>query len=518
MSPVPRPVVLMVLDGFGVRPPTDDNAVHLARMPRYEALLARYAHTEIGASGRDVGLPDGQMGNSEVGHLNFGAGRIAQMDIGRIDLAVAEGTLGQVLPIADAIAHAKASKGRLHVLGLVSDGGVHSCLHHVLALVKLGQDAGLPVVVHAFLDGRDTPPRSALGYLDELARGLAASPRGDGRIGTVSGRYWAMDRDKRWDRVQRAYDAIVTANGSTPRVKDAASAVRGSYDLGKDDEFVEPVVIGDYDGVRAGDVAIFANFRADRAREITQALTAGVFGEITRPEGARATPFERFVCMTQYDASLPLPVAFPKVTFPDLFPDVLAAHGKTQLRCAETEKFAHVTYFFDGGVEKEIAGTTRILVPSDRAVATYDQKPEMSAASIASQVVAAIESDAFDFVLVNFANPDMVGHTGLLPAAIAANEAVDAGIGAIVDATLAKGGVVLVTADHGNCEQMIDPVTGAPHTAHTTNPVPLVLVGDDLRDVKLRSGGRLSDVAPTMLALMGLPKPVVMTGESLIVG
>ena len=514
MSPVPRPVVLMVLDGFGVRPATPDNAVSLARMPRYEALLSRYPHTEIGASGHDVGLPDGQMGNSEVGHLNFGAGRIAQMDVGRIDLAVAENTLGRVLPITDAIETARVKGGRLHVLGLVSDGGVHSSLDHILALVKLGQAAGVTVVVHAFLDGRDTPPRSALRYLDTLSRALAAAP-GDS-IGTVSGRYWAMDRDKRWDRVQRAYEAIVTGKGSAARAQDAASAVRGSYDTGKGDEFVEPMVVGDYDGVRPGDVAIFANFRADRAREITRALTDGVFVAFPRPEGT-ATPFARFVCMTQYDASLPLPVAFPKITYPELFPDVLAAHGKTQLRCAETEKFAHVTYFFDGGVEKEIAGTTRILVPSDREVATYDQKPEMSAASIASHVVAAIESDAFDFVLVNFANPDMVGHTGLLAAAIAANEAVDAGIGAIVDATLAKGGVVLVTADHGNCEQMIDPLTGAPHTAHTTNPVPLVLVGEQQRETRLRSGGRLSDVAPTMLALMGLPKPVVMTGESLIV-
>jgi 2,3-bisphosphoglycerate-independent phosphoglycerate mutase len=478
-------------------------------MPRYEALLARYPHTEIGASGRDVGLPDGQMGNSEVGHLNFGAGRIAQMDIGRIDLAVAEHTLGTIAPIADALATAQAQGGRWHVLGLVSDGGVHSTLDHVLALVKLGQDAGLAVVVHAFLDGRDTPPRSALGYLETLERALG--PRDV--IGTVSGRYFAMDRDKRWDRVQRAYDAIVSAKA--PLVDDARAAVQASYEAGKDDEFVEPVVVGRYLGVSPGDVAVFANFRADRAREITRALTEEAFVEFARPAGL-ATPFARFVCMTAYDASLPLPVAFPKVVLRELFPDVLAAHGKTQLRCAETEKFAHVTYFFDGGVEKTIPGTTRVLVPSDREVATYDEKPEMSAAAITEKVVSAIASDAFDFVLVNFANPDMVGHTGFLGAAIAANEAVDRGIGAIVDATLAKGGAVLVTADHGNCEQMRDPVTGAPHTAHTTNPVPFVLVSDAHLAIRLRTGGRLADVAPTMLALMGLPQPAEMTGESLI--
>ena len=509
MSRVPRPLVLVVLDGFGSRPPTDDNAVHLARMPRYQALLAAYPHTELGASGRDVGLPDGQMGNSEVGHLNFGAGRIAQMDIARIDCAVADGSLGANPALEGALTRAKIAEKRLHLLCLVSDGGVHSSLSHLLALLAWAGAAGVPVVLHAFLDGRDTPPRSALRYLDVVHLALA----GVGVIGTICGRYWAMDRDQRWDRVQRAYDAIVTA--TAPRVALAGAAVRAAYEAGKDDEFIEPTVIGDYGGVLPGDTAVFVNFRADRAREIARALTQRDFVAFPRPLG-RETPFADFVCMTQYDATLPLPVAFPKLVYPDLFPDVLARHGKTQLRCAETEKFAHVTYFFDGGVEKILPGTERILVPSDRTVATYDEKPEMSADGITEQVVAAIASARFDFILVNYANPDMVGHTGLLPAAIAANEVVDRGVGALVDAALVAGGAVIVTADHGNCEQMRDPTTGEPHTAHTTNPVPFVLVSDLHRGARLRSGGRLSDVAPTMLQLLDLEKPAAMTGVSLL--
>jgi 2,3-bisphosphoglycerate-independent phosphoglycerate mutase len=517
------PVVLVVLDGFGVRTDGDgqDDAVALAQMPRYREALARSPHTTLGASGPDVGLPVGQMGNSEVGHLNLGAGRIAQMDIGRIDVAVADKSLDQIPAIADALRIAKANGGRLHLLGLVSDGGVHSSLEHWLALVEMAARASVKVVIHAFLDGRDTPPRSALGYLATLEAALAggsddANAVPVGRIGTVSGRFWAMDRDKRWDRVHRAYDVIVSAQG--PRAASARAAVEGSYTSGVDDEFVEPIVVGDYAGVRLGDTALFVNFRADRARELTRALTSPSFDDFPRPEG-HETPFASYVCMTQYDASLPLPVAFPKIVLNDLFPDVLAAHGKTQLRCAETEKFAHVTYFFDGGIERDLAGTTRVLVPSPRDVSTYDERPEMAAAAITEKVTEAIASGGFDFVLVNFANPDMVGHTGHLAPTIAANEAVDRSLGAILDATLASAGAVLITADHGNCEQMRDPLTGAPHTAHTTNPVPFVLVTADSiwQHRALRSSGRLSDVAPTMLELMGLPQPALMTGTSLLV-
>lgn len=514
MAPRPRPLVLMILDGFGLRDEQDNNAIALAAAPRFKALWSAYPHGEIGASGRDVGLPDGQMGNSEVGHLNFGAGRIAQMDIARIDCAIEDGSLGRNVEIHEALATAKKQGGRLHLLGLVSDGGVHSSLTHLLALIDVAHGEGVSVVVHAFLDGRDTPPRSAKPYLRELLEKLDGGQKGV--IGTVSGRYWAMDRDKRWERVQRAYDAIVTA--TAPRRVGAIEAVDASYEAGKDDEFVEPVVIEGYDGVNVGrDAALFFNFRADRARELTDALTQPGFGGFARPAG-KETPFARYLCMTTYDKSLGLPVAFPKETYPDIFPEIIARAGLKQFRCAETEKFAHVTYFFNGGREDTFEGEDRLLVPSPRDVATYDERPEMSAQGVASAVVSAIESDKYDFILVNFANPDMVGHTGSLSAAIAAVEATDKGVGAIVDAALAKGGAVIVTADHGNCELMRDPVTGAPHTAHTTNPVPLLYINDADRGAKVRPHGRICDVAPTMLQLLGLAQPAAMTGESLLLG
>jgi 2,3-bisphosphoglycerate-independent phosphoglycerate mutase len=510
MSSRPRPLVLIILDGFGLRAQRDDNAIALARAPRWDALVSRYPHTEIGASGPDVGLPPGQMGNSEVGHLNFGAGRIAQMDISRIDCAVADGSLGSTPEIAGAISSAREHGGRLHLLGLVSDGGVHSSIEHLLALIDASAKQGVKVVVHAFLDGRDTPPKSAQTYLSRLVAHL----EGKGTLGVVCGRYWAMDRDKRWERVQRAYDAIVSAKA--PIAASAAAAVDASYAVGKDDEFVEPVVIEGYTGVDVGkDAALFFNFRADRAREITAALTQAGFDGFPRPAG-HETPFARYVCMTAYEDALKLPIAFAKQSYPDIFAEVISKAGLTQFRCAETEKFAHVTYFFNGGREAPYAGEERLLVPSPRDVATYDQKPEMSAAAVTDAVLKAVASDSFDFILVNFANPDMVGHTGMLGAAIHAVEAVDAGVGAIVDAVLAKKGAVLVSADHGNCEMMKDPTTGGPHTAHTTNPVPLVLVDDTRLGVKLRAGGRLSDVAPTMLKMLGVAQPAAMTGESLI--
>ena len=505
----PRPVVLVILDGFGERAEAADNAVRMAKTPHLDALYAAYPHSLIGTSGPDVGLPVGQMGNSEVGHMNFGAGRIAMMDISRIDVAVAEGALGKNPAILGAIEAAKARGGRLHLLGLVSDGGVHSSLEHLFALIDVAAAASVEVVVHALLDGRDTPPESGAGFVRLLHERL----EGKGKIGVVCGRYWAMDRDKRWDRVERAYRAIVL--GEAPRASSALDAIRHSYEAGKTDEFVEPVVIGDYAGVAPGkDAAICFNFRPDRAREITEAFTAPSFAHFTRPEG-RATPFADYVCMTTYDRSFPLPVAFAKETYPDIFPEILARNGKTQFRCAETEKYAHVTYFFNGGREEPFAGEDRHLVPSPRDVKTYDEKPEMSEPKVADAAASAIGSGQYDFVLVNFANPDMVGHTGKLEPAIRAVEAVDQGIGAIVAAARAVGGAVIITADHGNCELMRDPTTGGPHTAHTLNPVPLLYVDDRQKDVKIRSGGRICDVAPTMLKLMGLEKPQVMSGVPL---
>ncbi|MFO0625195.1 MAG: 2,3-bisphosphoglycerate-independent phosphoglycerate mutase [Polyangiales bacterium] len=508
-SPRP-PMVLVILDGFGDRADREANAVRLARTPNLDALSARYPRTVIGTSGPDVGLPPGQMGNSEVGHMNFGAGRIAMMDISRIDAAVAEGSLARNPQIADALAVARAKGGALHLLGLVSDGGVHSSLDHLVALVEAASQEGVRVAVHAFLDGRDTPPRSAEKYLQRLDKAL----QGRGVIATLSGRYWAMDRDQRWERVQRAHAAITTA--AAPRVATWREALRAAYDAGQSDEFVEPAVLGDYAGVRDGvDAALFFNFRPDRAREISQALTAETFAHFDRGASPR---YARFVCMTSYDPQLGLPVAFPKEVFPQLFPEVIAAAGLAQFRCAETEKYAHVTYFFNGGRESPYPGEARAMVPSPRDIATYDLKPEMSAAEVSAKTCEAIRSGAYAFVLVNFANPDMVGHTGSLPAAIAAVEAVDRGVGEVVRATLEVHGTVIVTADHGNCETMIDPVTGGAHTAHTTNPVPLWLVGDAFagRGDVLRPGGRICDVAPTMLSLLGLAQPAEMTGRSLL--
>jgi len=500
------PLVLMILDGFGEREPTPDNAVTNANAPRYNALLAKYPHTTIGTSGPDVGLPPGQMGNSEVGHLNFGAGRIAQMDISRIDCAVVDKTLMKNPEIAKAIATAKQNGGRLHLLGLVSDGGVHSSIEHLFALIDGAEAQGVNVVVHAFLDGRDTPPKSAGGYLAKTIQHLGTR----GIVGTVSGRYWAMDRDKRWDRIEKAFRAIVFADA--PKFPDPIAGLNDSYALGKNDEFVEPRVIDGYEGVKNGDTALFFNFRPDRAREISEALTAKEFSQFDRKA---APPFAHYLCMTQYEERLNLPVAFPKPTYEQIFPEVISKLGFHQLRCAETEKYAHVTYFFNGGVEKAFDNEERILIPSPKDVATYDLKPEMSAKGVADAVEKSLKEKDLDFVLVNFANPDMVGHTGVLPAAIQAVEAVDDGIGRIVDAALAKNGAVLITADHGNCEQMVDE-HGHPFTQHTLNRVPFLFIRKGAEASKLREGGRIADVAPTMLELFGLPQPAQMTGKSLL--
>jgi 2,3-bisphosphoglycerate-independent phosphoglycerate mutase len=501
----------MILDGFGERAEKADNAVRLAKTPVLDDLFARYPHSLIGTSGPDVGLPPGQMGNSEVGHLNFGAGRIAVMDIARIDNAVHDGTLGKNPVIGALLAKAKESGSRLHLLGLASDGGVHSSLAHLAALIDLAAAAGVKVVVHAFLDGRDVQPGTAIGYLAEVETRL----QGKGTIGTVSGRYFAMDRDNRWDRVEKAFRAIVLADAE--RFPTADAGVKASFDAKKTDEFVLPFAVGDYAGVAKGDVALHFNFRPDRARELTRALAMPTFDSFVRPETPNGpVPFPTYACMTTYDASLGLPIAFAKESYPDIFPEVIARAGLTQFRCAETEKYAHVTYFFNGGREEPFAGEQRTMIPSDKKVATYDEKPEMSAAGVADAVAAAIDADLYDFILVNFANPDMVGHTGMLEPAIHAVEAVDAGIGKIVQALSKKKGALFVTADHGNCELMKDPATGMPHTSHTLNPVPLVYVNDADKGAQLRTGGRICDVAPTLLELLHIAQPAAMTGKSLL--
>ncbi len=497
----------MILDGYGERQESADNAVRLAKSPVLDDLRARYAHSLISTSGPDVGLPPGQMGNSEVGHLNFGAGRIAMMDIARIDNAVHDGTIGKNPVIAAMVAAAKLASGKLHLLGLLSDGGVHSTISHVFALIDMAYAAGVPVVVHAFLDGRDVQPGTAPGYVKRLEAHLA----GKGVIGSVGGRYWGMDRDNRWARVEKAYKAIVQVD--SPRFTSAEAGIEASYAAKKTDEFVEPFVVGDYPGVDVGrDAALHFNFRPDRARELTRALAQPVFDEFSRKDGP---PFTAYACMTTYDAKLGLPIAFPKETYADIFPELIARAGLTQFRCAETEKYAHVTYFFNGGREDLFAGEERAMIASPKEVATYDLKPEMSARGVADAVVGAVDSGKFDFILVNFANPDMVGHTGDLGAATHAVEAVDEAVGRVVAAVRKAGGALFITSDHGNCELMKDPATGAPHTSHTTYPVPLIYVHDGAEGAKLASG-RICDVAPTMLVLLGLKQPAAMTGHSLL--
>ena len=524
-------MVLCILDGFGERAEREGNAIRMANTPNLDALRAQYPMTLIGTSGPDVGLPPGQMGNSEVGHLNFGAGRIAMMDISRIDVAIAEHTLASNPVLARCFGLAREQGCRLHLLGLVSDGGVHSSLEHLFALIDAVHAIGVQVVVHAFLDGRDTPPTSAWRYLEPLLVHL----EGKGSIGTISGRYFAMDRDKRWDRVHRAYRAIV--RGDAPTAGSAYEALTASHAAGKTDEFVEPVRIADYQGMdgdfsaefggadrqwawRGREVGLGFNFRPDRMREISAMLTRKNLPKealdlltengkpiVAFPEGA-------YTCMTEYDQALGLPVAFTKEDVPDSFGELIARAGRTQLRCAETEKYAHVTYFFNGGREEPFAGEERKMVPSPRDVPTYDHKPEMSAPQVAVEVESAVRSGKFDFVLCNFANPDMVGHTGNLQASIRAVETVDAGIGRIAAAVREVGGALIVTSDHGNCEQMQD-AQGNPHTAHTTNPVPLFYLNDGDSRAALRPSGRICDVAPTMLEVLGLPQPEAMTGISL---
>jgi 2,3-bisphosphoglycerate-independent phosphoglycerate mutase len=508
-----KPLVLMILDGWGINPNRDHNAVALAKTPHLSRYLSEYPHVPIKTSGMAVGLPEGQMGNSEVGHLNLGAGRVVYQELTRVTKSILDGDFFTNPILLECITKVKASGGRLHLSGLLSDGGVHSHNTHLYALLELAKREGIPdVFIHCLLDGRDTPPQSGAEYLAQLEAEIDRI--GVGKIATVMGRYYAMDRDTRWDRVEKAYNAIVHGLGElSVSPKDV---IEQSYASKIFDEFVVPSVICEQGSpvgqLLGGDGCIFFNFRSDRAREITRALALDDFGgfvRINRPHLAD------YVCLTEYDATFGLPIAFGSTELSNLLGGVLASAGLKQLRIAETEKYAHVTFFFNGGVETPFSGEDRALIPSPKEVATYDLKPEMSAAQVTDKLLNLLDQDQYDVIILNFANCDMVGHTGIEAAAVKAVETVDACAGRVVSRVLELGGAVLITADHGNAEQMQDE-NGEPFTAHTTNPVWLVLVDDSRTGVVLREGGRLADLAPTMLKMLGLIQPLEMTGESLL--
>lgn len=506
--PMKKPLLLMILDGWGINPNPAHNAVALAKTPNLTRFLREYPHAEIRTSGMAVGLPEGQMGNSEVGHLNLGAGRVVYQELTRVTKSILDGDFFTNQVLLDCIAKVKASGGRLHLSGLLSDGGVHSHNTHLYALLELAKREGLTeVFVHCLLDGRDTPPQSGAGYLAELEAEIARI--GIGTIATVMGRYYAMDRDNRWERVEKAYNAIVCGEGGS--CASAQEAIEQSYAAGVHDEFVLPAVIARNATLTDGDGFIFFNFRSDRAREITRAIALDDFDGFERRNRPKLSGY---VCLTEYDATFGLPIAFGSTELTNILGGVLANAGLKQLRIAETEKYAHVTFFFNGGVETPFPGEDRALIPSPKEVATYDQKPEMSAYKVTDELLARLESDTYDVIILNFANCDMVGHTGIEAAAIKAVETVDACVGRIVAKVRELEGAVLITADHGNAEQMADE-NGAPFTAHTVNPVWLVLVDDSRKDVTLRVGGRLADIAPTMLKMLGIQQPLEMTGESL---
>lgn len=511
MSAYRRPVALIVLDGWGLNPDPRANAVAMARHPNYDRLMARYPHTTLEASGEAVGLLPGQMGDSNVGHLNLGAGRIVYQTLVRIHRSIRDGSFFTLPAWRKALDRARQPGAALHLMGLVSDGGVHSHIDHLFALIDLAKRENVQrLYVHAFLDGRDVPPKSAAPYLERVEAKLKEV--GLGAIATVAGRYYAMDRDRRWDRTEKAFLAITQGIGH--RAASAVEAVEQAYARGETDEFVQPTVIEGVGGcVRPGDGVIFFNFRADRVRQLVRALHETAFDGFKRPEGYQ--PVE-LVTMTQYDQTFTdIPVAFGPQFIDMPMGQVVAEAGLRQLRIAETEKYAHVTYFFNGGEERVFPGEERVLIPSPK-VATYDLKPEMSAYEVARETVKWIEEDRTDFIVLNFANPDMVGHTGVLEAAIRAVEAVDECLGMVVDALLAKGGAAIVLADHGNCDQMVDYETGAPHTNHTLNPVPCILVDDQRLGARLKPGV-LANVAPTLLEIIGLPKPPQMEADSLLV-
>jgi len=523
-----KPIVLTILDGWGYRAETANNAIALARKPVYDKLLREFPNALLHASDHFVGLPDGQMGNSEVGHLNIGAGRIVQMDITRIDALIASGEFFRHPAIVEALE--KARKTQLHLFGLVSDGGVHSHQKHLYALLKAAKLRGVEkVFVHAFMDGRDTLPTSGAGYLAALEQKLREF---GGKLATVSGRYYAMDRDRRWEREKKAFDAMVKGLAEGGAYRDAIARVKESYNNDVTDEFIMPFVVADEHGrptgvIRDDDVCIMFNFRADRARQITRVVARN--SGLTREGGRELPSWEEldatiprnsipsnlhYLCMTQYDKNFTLPLIIQPESMDNLLANMLAQANLRNLRVAETEKYAHVTYFFNGGIEKPFPGEDRILIPSQK-VATYDLAPEMSAAGIAETVVKAVNDSAFDVVVVNFANSDMVGHSGKLEPTIRAVETVDACLGQIYQALKQRGGSWLITADHGNAELMVDPVSGGPHTAHTTNPVPFIYVGEDAEHFKVRPGGSLRDISPTVLSLLGIDLPKQMTGGDL---
>jgi 2,3-bisphosphoglycerate-independent phosphoglycerate mutase len=509
-----KPLLLMILDGWGINPRTENNAVALANTPNLDSLLKEYPHTQIQTSGMAVGLPDGQMGNSEVGHLNIGAGRVVYQDLTRISKSIADGDFFTNPVLLDCIARTKAAGGRLHLAGLLSDGGVHSHNTHLYGLLELAKREGLTdVFIHCLLDGRDTPPKSGIDYLEQLETEIKRI--GIGTIATVIGRYYAMDRDNRWDRVEMAYNAIVFGEGET--AVSAAAAISASYAAEKNDEFVLPTVITS-GGTAVGrlqdnDGLIYFNFRSDRAREITRALALDDCPGFARKQ---RPALSSYVCMTEYDATFGLPIAFGPEELKNIFGDVISRAGLSQLRIAETEKYAHVTFFFNGGVEEPFPNEERCLIPSPKEVATYDQKPEMSAYLVTDELEKRIESGRYDVIVLNFANCDMVGHTGIVPAAIKAVEAVDSCVGRLAAKVREMGGALLITADHGNADQMWDSESNGPHTAHTCNPVWLVMVDDSRKGSTLKEGGRLADIAPTMLAMLGLAQPQEMTGHSLL--
>ena len=508
-----KPVVLMILDGYGLNDNCDHNAVCEAKTPVMDQLMSQCPYVKGNASGLAVGLPDGQMGNSEVGHLNMGAGRIVYQELTRITKAISDGDFFTVAEFLQAVENCKKNNSALHMWGLVSDGGVHSHIGHIYGLLELAKKNGLEkVYVHCFLDGRDTPPASGKGYVEALEAKM--KELGVGRVASVSGRYYAMDRDNRWDRVKRAYDALTKGEGN--QAQSAAAGIQASYDAEKNDEFVEPFVVTENGApvavVEDGDSVIFFNFRPDRARELTRAFCDDEFKGFEREKRLNLT----YVCFTNYDETINNKlVAFKKESIVNTFGQFLADHNLTQARIAETEKYAHVTFFFNGGVEEPNKGEDRILVPSPK-VATYDLQPEMSAPVVCDKLVEAVTSGKYDVIIVNFANPDMVGHTGIEDAAIKAIETVDTCVERTVDAVKEMNGVLFICADHGNAEQLLDYETGEPFTAHTTNPVPFILVNADPA-CKLREGGCLADIAPTLIELMGMEQPKEMTGKSLLV-
>ena len=509
-----KPVLLAILDGWGMGEAVETNAIHMAQTPNMDRWRQDYPFTTLEAHNGAVGLPEGQMGNSEVGHLNIGAGRVVYQDYTRINRAVQSGELATNQVLLELVASLQQSGGALHLLGLLSDGGVHSHIDHLTSLIQIAADKGIErIYIHAFMDGRDTPPSSGKDYMTQLQQALAAM--GAGQVATITGRYWAMDRDTRWERVEKAWQALVAGEGVLAEA-DPVAAVAQAYERQQTDEFIEPTVLCENGSPLAtiadNDAILFFNFRADRARELTRAFTEqdfSAFAVANRPKLAS------YVMMTQYDAAFDLPILFPPTQLTRILGEEVSKHGLQQLRIAETEKYAHVTFFFNGGEEQPFAGEERLLIDSPRDVATYDEKPAMSAPEVTRRLLAELDKDQFDLVILNFANPDMVGHTGMLPAAIEACQTVDSCMGQLVAKVQELGGSVLISADHGNSDIMYDFANDEPHTAHTLNQVPCILVDDSRQSLTLRSGGALKDIAPTILALLGLPKPEEMEGRCL---